>query len=351
MTIALWEVRSIYCLPMLLILTSNLIETRAHVNCLIWMIVIALFFDSLAGANFVIFDLNFNLQGLEAIAEHSYSVHLNTLFILAIGVWLFRGSRVKRIVLPLMMPIVLLSYFSNQRRASYITLAVALILIAIVLFRENRKIFWLIIPVLGVIGAIYLGAFWNSSGGIGGPARAIRSVIAPEPGGRDDSSNVYRVLENLNSKFTIKQRPLTGVGFGNKFYIVIPMPDISFFIWWEYITHNSILWLWMQSGIGGFVSMLVLVGMSVMVGVRALWRRPGGDLSAFALMATLYVVMHFIYAYVDMSWETQSMIYVGVMMGLINNMERIAARPALHTHRRWPWQAQAFSAAEIWDQS
>src|SRR4029079_6972061 len=250
-----------------------------------------------------------------AIAEHSYSIHLNTLFILTIAVWLFRGSRIKRVVLPIMLPVIALSYFANQRRASYITLAIGLLVIAIVLYYQNRKAFWLIVPLACVLGAIYLAAFWNSSGGIGGPARAIRSVIAPEPGGRDDSSNLYRVIENVNTKFTIKQRPLTGVGFGNKFYIIVPMPDITFFVWWEYITHNSILWIWMQTGVGGFVALLFLIGMAIVVGVRTLWRMPGGDLSAFALMATLYIIMHFIYAYVDMSWEAQSMIYLGTMMG------------------------------------
>jgi O-antigen ligase len=346
--IALWEVRAIYYLPMMLILTTNLIETRAQINCLIWVTVGALFIDALAGAWFVMFVLNFDLQLLEAIAEHSYSVHLNTLFILMIGVWLFRGSLAKQILLPLMMPTVLLSYFSNQRRASYITLVIVLLLITIVLYRESRKVFWLIVPVLGVIGAIYVGAFWNStSGGISGPARAIRSIISPQPGGRDESSNVYRVIENVNTKFTIQQRPLTGVGFGNKFYIIVPMPDISLFVWWEYITHNSILWIWMQTGVGGFVSLLFLIGMAVLVGVRALWRMPGGDLSAFALMATLYIVMHFIYAYVDMSWEAQSMIYVGTMMGLINSLEHIVAKPMPRLPRRWPWQPEAAAAPEL----
>jgi O-antigen ligase len=338
MTIALWEVRAIYYLPIMLILTSNLIKTSAQVNCLIWFIIIALFIDSLAGASFVIFVLNFDLHAVEAIAEHSYSVHLNTLFILTIAVWLFRGSRVKRITLLLMMPTVLLSYFANQRRASYITLGVALLLIAVILFRENRKAFWLIMPVVSFIGLIYLAAFWNSSGGIGGPARAIRSVIAPQPGGRDDSSNIYRILENINTKFTITQRPLTGVGFGNKFYIIVPMPDISFFIWWEYITHNSILWIWIQTGVGGFVSMIFMIGTAMLVGVRVLWRMPGGDLSAFALMAMLYIVMHFIFAYVDMSWEAQSMIYVGTMMGLLNSLERIAAKPVPLPRQYWPSQ-------------
>jgi len=346
--IALWEVRAIYYLPMMLILTTNLIETRAHINHLIWIAVGALFIDALTGAWFVAFVLNFDLQSMEAIAEHSYSVHLNTLIILMIGVWLFRGSLVKRFLLPLMMPPVLLSYFANQRRASYITLVIALLLIAIVLYRESRKAFWIVVPIACVIGAIYVGAFWNStSGGLGGPARAIRSVVAPQPGSRDDASNIYRVIENVNTKFTIQQRPLTGVGFGNKFYIIVPMPDISFFVWWEYITHNSILWIWMQAGVGAFISMLILVGMAVIVGVRALWRMPGGDLSAFALMATLYIVMHFIYAYVDISWEAQSMIYVGTMMGLINGMERIVAQPVPSPVRRWPWQAEIPAAPTL----
>ena len=348
MNIALWEIRAIYYMPIMLILTTNLIETRAQINVLIWIIVGALFIDGLAGAWFVSFVINFDLQGMEAIAEHSYSVHLNTLFVLMIGVWMFRGSLIKRLLLPLMMPPVLLAYFSNQRRASYITLVVALLLIAVVLYRENRKAFWLIVPIMIVIGTVYVGAFWNStSGSIGGPARAIRSVISPQPGGRDDASNVYRVIENVNTKFTIKQRPLTGVGFGNKFYIIVPTPDISFFVWWEYITHNSILWIWMQAGVGGFISMIVLVGLAVMVGARALWRMPGGDLSAFALMATLYVVMHFIYAYVDMSWEAQSMIYVGTMMGLINGLERVVAQPVPSPARRWPWQPEKLAAPTL----
>ncbi|NJM04953.1 hypothetical protein HC891_00055 [Candidatus Gracilibacteria bacterium] len=55
-------------------------------------------------------------------------------------------------------------------------------------------------------------------------------------------------------------------------------------------------------------------------------------------MATLYVVMHFIYAYVDISWDSQSMIYMGAMMGLINCLERIVDTPAPLAERRWPWQ-------------
>ena len=45
------------------------------------------------------------------------------------------------------------------------------------------------------------------------------------------------------------------------------------------------------------------------------------------LTATLYVVMHFLYAYADMSWDNQSMVYMGAMLGIINAVD-YATRPA-----------------------
>src|SRR4029450_7213105 len=100
------------------------------------------------------------------------------------------------------------------------------------------------------------------------------------------------------------------IGFGQRFARVVPMPDISrLFEWSEYITHNSILWMWMKTGLGGFVGTRVLLGLAVVVGVRALGRLPGAELSAVVLVATLYTVMHVVYACVDMSWDARSTVY------------------------------------------
>jgi hypothetical protein len=65
---------------------------------------------------------------------------------------------------------------------------------------------------------------------------------------------------------------------------------------------------------------------------------PGGDLSTVILTANLYIVMHFIYAYVDMSWDTQSMLYIGLCIGMINCVERIVAVPLPTPRKRWHWQ-------------
>ena len=71
---------------------------------------------------------------------------------------------------------------------------------------------------------------------------------------------MYRTVENLDINATINAKPLTGLGFGQKFYRPFPLPDISFFLFYEYIPHNSILWIWIKTGVGGFVAMLFLFG-------------------------------------------------------------------------------------------
>lgn len=346
LTIALWEVRAIYYLVAMLILVSNLIKTRGQVTVLIWVAAAALVVKSIFGTGVVANELKFAIGSVDRIGEHAMSIHFNSLFIFLIAAYLFRAHPSWRLVLPWMLPCLILSYLANNRRASFIALGVAIVLLGVVLYRERRRLFWKIAPPFTVIALVYLAVFWNNQGPLGLPANAVKSVIG-EPDERDASSNLYRFRENLNIMFTIKTAPLRGVGFGNKFFIIAPMADISFFVWWEYITHNSILWIWMKTGLGGFLSMTYLVGASLIVGGRTVRLMPTGQLRAIALSAVLYLVMHFVFAYVDMSWDTGNMVYVGSMMGLVNALPAIVARPLPETRYRWPWQEQADAAPRL----
>lgn len=338
LVIGLWEARPIFYLPAVLILTSNLITERQHTYHLMWLIMLALMIEGITGTHHYFYILNGSLAGVERITEHSAAVHMNTYFVYTIAAWLFGASMTRRLTLPVMLPFVVLTYLATQRRAAFLTLGIALVFMLFVLYTRRRTLFMMIAPPLAFMGLVYLGVFWNSSGALGAPAQAVKSVIAPDVGSADDLSNIYRIIENVNVSFTVHQVPLTGVGFGQKFYIIVPMADISFFDWWEYIVHNSIFWIWMKTGVFGFISMLFLVGFSIMQGVRVIFRMPTPDLLGVALVATLYIVMHFMYAYVDMSWDNQSMIYVGAMMGLVNCMERVVAKPVAVSEKRWPWQ-------------
>jgi O-antigen ligase len=337
--IALWEARPIFYLVAMFILVSNLLEKREHISCVLWVAMFALLIVGILGDLHFFLDLKGSLAGVEAITEHGTAVQMNTMFIFAVGAYLYKLSPAKRLALLLMVPIVALTYIATQRRAAFLSLFFALILVAFLLYKENRRVFWLIVPAVTLFAFIYATVFWNSGSKLALPVEAVKSVfIQDKATARDQSSNNYRVIENADVSYTIHAHPLTGVGFGKEFYRPMPLPDISFFVWWHYITHNSILWIWLKTGAFGFLSMIFLVGFSVVMGIQVLSRLPDRNLKAAAFVATFYIIMHFMYAYVDMSWEARSMIYIGTMMGIINCLERVAAMPVLIAPKRWPWQ-------------
>ena len=337
--IGLWEVRPILYMPAIFILASSLLETRQHINNIYWILIVALFIEGIAGVVFSATVLNWDVGSVEKITEHSAAIHINTYIVLLAATFLYKGSRIRRAVMLSFIPPVLFTYVATQRRTAFLTLGMSLALMSIVLFKENRKIFYLIVPPAAAFGVLYIIAFWNVDGAAGMPAQAVKSVIAPDTtSAKDQSSDEYRIIENLNSAFTIHQYPLTGVGFGQKFVIAFPMPDISFFDWWEYITHNSIMWIWMKTGFGGFFSMMVMIGLGIMMGIRTTWRMPGGDMSAIALTCTLFFFMHFMYAYLDMSWDNQGMLYLGISMAVMSKLEYIVAQPIPAPRKRWRWQ-------------
>lgn len=339
--VALWESRAIFYLPVMLVLVSNLITTRQRVSILLWVAMVAIMLIGIYGTIDYMTTLKGISENIDWLIEHATAVRMNTLFIFVIAVWMYRASPNKRYILPLMVPFVIIIYLFAERRAAFLTLVIAIAFMSLVLFKENRRLFWIIIPPAAILFVVYVVIFWNSTNMLGLPANAVKSMISSSQASYEDQlSNIYRTIENVNASFTIHTVPLTGVGFGNKFYIIVPMPDISFFVWWEYITHNSIIWIWMKSGVGGFLSMLFLVGMAVTTGVRVVLRMPKGDLSAIALTALLYIIMHFMYAYVDMSWDIQSMVYVGTMMGLLNVLERVVSEPEPVAPKRWTWQPE-----------
>lgn len=344
--VALWEVRPIFYLFAMLVLSTNLLERREHANHLMWAAILALVVEGLVGLYHFFFTLNASLAGVDTITEHSAAIHMNTVFVFMLAAWMMKTSPGKKLVLPLAAAVLVIPYLAAQRRAAFITLALALVLLFLILYREKPRLFWLVAPLAAVAAIAYLVVFWNSGGALGLPAQAVKSIIAPEQASSaDQSSNIYREIENINTGFTVHQKPLTGVGFGQKFYIIVPMADISFFTWWEYFPHNSIIWIWLKTGIGGFMAMLFMVGFSILLGAQAVNRVRHPDLRAIAATATLYLVMHFTYTYVDIAWDMQSMVYTGAVMGLISRIEYLDLLPSREGGAlRWPWLYSGTSA-------
>lgn len=341
-TIALWSIRSMFYLPIMVLMVSQYIETREHVRVLFWSVLFGLTFNALYGFYFVAIQLNWAYAELNEIAEHPLSIQWNTIFLLAaMLIFLARAEPVTRPMLwytLLLLPFLLVVYIGNQRRAGYLALAVALIVFALLLFWFHRRIFLIFVLIPGLLFGTYLVAFWNVQSAPGAVAQMIRAEVDPPPDTRDSSSNLYRDLENANLLYTIRQAPLLGIGFGHAFYKPFPMADISFFIWADYIPHNSILWIWVQTGLGGFFAMMMLIGVSLALGARRLFQAPPGEMRAFAFVAFSYVLMHVLFTYLDIAWQPQSMVYLGAMLGLISVFDRIVAHPVAVPSQRWPWQ-------------
>lgn len=318
--VALWLARPLLYLPVAYVLACNLLPRQSHRVALFWVVAVAL---SLEGINGVMVagdrePMASDLVGA-SLVEHSAALHMNTMFVLAVAVWLVPGcSKRMRIALPVLAAPTLVTYALSERRAAFIGLMAAACILSAVVFRSNRRAFWLAAPCILVTFAGYLGATWNAAGPAGLPAQAVKSVVAPDQLSEvDSSSNAYRVVETFNVVETVRSAPLTGIGFGQPFLRPLPLPDLSFFVWFEFVPHNSLLWIWTQVGLAGFVTTLYLLGAAISTGARTVVQSCRGDHTAVLLTSVCFLVMFLIYAYVDIVWDAQTTLYLGAALAVI----------------------------------
>ncbi len=212
---------------------------------------------------------------------------------------------------------VMWAYLLSQRRAAMVALFIGLFIVIAVLYQRRRRAFWFVAPTSVILGLGYVVATWNAAGAIGLPAQAVKTVFFPEQLGQaDNSSDLYRQLEAANLYFTIQSNRVLGVGFGKPFLQVVPMPNISFFEFWQYIPHNNVLWIWIKMGFLGFVAMLYMFGRAVQLGARSVTLVRSVDHVAFAVVGICYVVMFLTFAYVDIAWDARSTVFLGLSMAL-----------------------------------
>lgn len=321
--VALWEARPLLQMAVLLVLVVNVCDRTSHYTRIFGLVCTAVFLDSLLAIRFYENLPLVKREDLESLGEHSASLHVNLLLVLLAATYLYRNSsRARRVMLPVVCAPCVYAYFLAQRRAAIVGLVVAAIVLAAVLFYQNRRAFWYIVPLATVLAVVYVGAFWNSQSSAGFPAQAIKGVVAPSQlSAADQSSDLYRKTEAFDLVYTIRSNPLLGVGFGQKFLRPVPLPDISFFVWWEYMPHNSILWLWLKLGVLGFIAFFYFVATLIKSAVGNLVASSRGEYGALMLASVLFVVMFLVYAYVDIAWESQSLVLLAITAGFIGRVD------------------------------
>lgn len=267
LTEALWEVRGFLMMIAGYFLIGMYIRNDAQANQLVWVLLGAATVLTLNNL-WIPIAYPAAMEGNDLAYDHADSVVLGLAMILCITILTYGGTRNQRRFAMAMLPVFLICLMIMKRRAAFPVVGLGIIVVIIFLLRLRPRLFWKYVPPLVLLCAAYLGAFWNNTGALGQPARAISSQFNPDP--RDYASNLYRDVEKANIVANISASPLTGLGFGQAYHFYFPMVADLSAIWpfWHYETHNAILWIWMKDGAVGFIVFWWLLGRGMFDGSR-----------------------------------------------------------------------------------
>jgi len=172
--------------------------------------------------------------------------------------------------------------------------------------------------------SIYVPIFWNNNGLLGQPARAVKSLYQPDP--RDANSNLYRDIEKFDIRETLRANPLFGVGFGQPFYMVIPLPDLSWWPFWHYETHHNILWIWLKTGTAGFILFWVMMASAIARSAHLARVLKDPTSRVMAVFALTGIIATLVFCYVDLGLVSGRVtVFLGTMMGVIGVLDRVMA--------------------------
>jgi hypothetical protein len=327
---SLWELRPQAYGFVAFLMAANLVKDRRQLRNLgaIALCAIALKVGIAFYRYFV--TLHGSTAGYEAIMAHEES-YFFALFILATVAALIWGRGMRRAVVALLVVGSAASAFAiilNQRRAAELALlaGVTTIMILAIRFEGEHRTLWLGLTLLAVVVATtFIVGYWNHTTGLAGElVRPIRSMFVPDQ--RDYLSNIYRVAEDANILANFKTSPLFGIGLGIPMFVIFPMADISYvYPLWNYIPHNTLLWIGMRMGALGFAVFWGLVGIGILQACRQLGTRRDPLLNAVAAFAVAAIVGEIIQGYSDLQLDSyRNLIVFGAVLGLLNRLPTLA---------------------------
>ena len=324
---ALWEVRPFMYLGLSYVLARNLLTDPKTVRPLLWIIVIGSTYKAIDGFT-IWWSIHASPNRPEAVLAHEESFFFGLYIVATLGMWLFGVKGLLRRVATLFLPIVLLCDMVNSRRTAwfiiFFAIAVMLVVAAVAVPRQRKRI--IAVGLVAALAAmVYLPVYWSKNGTLAQPARAVRSVIAPDA--RDEASNDYRKAENYNLTMYIKGSHSTGMGFGKRLVYqgVYDLTDDGTKLL-AYVPHNGILYIWLRLGIVGMATFCLLLSQAVIRAARL--ARSATD-PLVGLLGAVTAAMIFGYAVmgaVDMgfSWFRNAIaigLLIGAMDGHLRSLE------------------------------
>jgi hypothetical protein len=324
--VAFWELRPLLYILACYVLATNLVRTRHHVRMVLAFLMVGASLFAVEGAyrRVALIDTGLISTNMEVWYGHDTVVFIAALVVLIIAQQIFGAAHWQRLLGLPILPLAVFTMLATERRAGQVSLIMAVLALFIALIVVRRKAFFTVaVPVL-LAGAIYLPIFWNASGILAQPARAIRSVSDPDP--RDAASNLSRELEKINIRATLRSYPILGVGFGQPFLQVVPIPDISFFPFWNFEPHHNLFWIWFKTGIVGYLLFWTLIGTALMRAAYLAKTLPDPDLKVAALLVIGGIVASLTFCYVDLGLTMGRLtVFLGTLFGLAAILDQVQA--------------------------
>lgn len=320
------EVRPFWYMFVSYLLAYNLVSQKQHIRYLLWMLIIGACIKGIQGLYIYLILFHASLNGHNEIMAHEESFFFVALILLVVLFTLHYRSRSQLIVALLVLPCVLIATIANQRRADYIALLMGLAVALAFIFMvkpQARKGLLMGTLIFVALGGAYVAAFWHSGGSFSEPARAIASFFHPDP--RDAASNLYRLIENYDLKFTEHQNPLLGMGFGKQFLQPITLPNIlSLDPYYLFIPHNTIYWVWMRLGPIGYAALWFLFGAIIVRGGIIVRQLRDRYLQLVAIYIVAITFMEVIVAYADYQlFFYRNVIYLGLLIGILMKLPEL----------------------------
>ena len=319
------EVRGLVLLPILYLLITHFVTSQQQVTRLMWTFVLGA--NVMAAESIYRYFTQVRNGYTLDLSESLAFAHENSLLAAAAIVVLLARLVWTRNVVPewkclALMLLPLAAMLVMHRRAGMVALDGGVALLCVVLLREKVRTFLMVVPLAVLAFGAVLAVTWNNPGGSGEFARSFRAATGSvEVSVRDQSSNIYREREALNIRMNINADPLIGLGFGRPYTFYVPVSDLSA-DWplWSSVPHNSVMWIWMDAGLFGFISLSVLFAAAVCRSMQLL-RISATAMKPYAFACGAIVLMFVMYSWVDLGLITpRTLILFGLALGGIGTL-------------------------------
>jgi hypothetical protein len=326
---ALAELRAPIHLCVAYFLAANLVRRREHVEVLLWLFLVLVGVKALqAILNYL--DAAAASVDLQAVTGHEDVVFFGTSISLAVAL-VALGVRTRLSFAALaVQPLICVALILNERRVGFVGLGVGLVIVTILTFAADWRRALVLAMVLVVAAGGYVVAFWDASGAVAEPIRAVKTIVDPSSvSTRDALSNVWRDIENRNIARTIRAYPITGVGLGQQ-YLIVEQPQWVSFTYWRYMTHNGLLWIWLKAGPLGALIFWFLVARVLLLGSSWYGRLRDDRLNWAPALPVILIVTQVVFSAVELGFPySRTMLVLGATLGLGAYLGGLAAsRPA-----------------------